>query len=544
METMSLCPWEAPTYFIMSPNAYPLFYYAHFVPLLFGAILVGALLWRNPRSLALRILATLFSVTAAWILTDLLATATNRPDVVVFLWSVIVLIEPLTYVAAFFFFYAFAFDRLPSFKDHLVITTVLTPLILLAPTAYNIPGVYVADCTAEEGFLASHYSYGVEILMTLWILFLATETIARARGEERNKILLCLLGLLAFLIAFASGNLIGTFTGDWVTAQYGLFGLPVFIGFLGYLVVRYRVFNVKVLGTQVLVVALALLVLSLIFVESLEWVLIIASGTFALVCALGWFLVRSVQKEIEQRELIEKQEKELELVNQQQESLLHFVSHEVKGYLTEGQNAFAGIVEGDFGAAPEKITSISKTALGKMRTGVSTVMDILDAANLKKGTMQYKHESFDFRTSVEEVLVTLQASASEKGLTLNTHIDEGSYSYTGDVDKLKRHVIRNLIDNAIRYTPQGAIEISLRKLASALRFSVNDNGIGITPEDMKRLFTEGGHGKESIKTNVNSTGYGLFVAKSVVTAHGGKIWAESEGEGKGSTFVVELPLTT
>ena len=82
----------------------------------------------------------------------------------------------------------------------------------------------------------------------------------------------------------------------------------------------------------------------------------------------------------------------------------------------------------------------------------------------------------------------------------------------------------------------------MRQAGGHFRFSVKDSGVGITPEDMKNLFTEGGHGKESIKTNVHSTGYGLYIAKRVVEAHGGKIWAESEGEGKGSRFVVEFPV--
>jgi signal transduction histidine kinase len=69
-----------------------------------------------------------------------------------------------------------------------------------------------------------------------------------------------------------------------------------------------------------------------------------------------------------------------------------------------------------------------------------------------------------------------------------------------------------------------------------------DTGVGITPEDMKRLFTEGGHGAESIKVNVHSTGYGLYIAKQIAEAHGGAIRAESEGKGKGSRFIVELPL--
>ena len=71
--------------------------------------------------------------------------------------------------------------------------------------------------------------------------------------------------------------------------------------------------------------------------------------------------------------------------------------------------------------------------------------------------------------------------------------------------------------------------------------SVEDTGVGISDEDKARLFTEGGRGKESVKVNVNSTGYGLFFAKQLIDAHKGTVRAESDGPGKGSRFVVELP---
>ena len=135
----------------------------------------------------------------------------------------------------------------------------------------------------------------------------------------------------------------------------------------------------------------------------------------------------------------------------------------------------------------------------------------------------------------------LKRYADEKGVVLNVSIGEGVYLMGGDQEKIQQHVVRNLIDNAIKYTPKGVIEVKLTD-GDKLRFSVKDSGVGITDEDKKNLFTEGGHGKDSIKVNVHSTGYGLFIAKQVVDIHGGKIWAESEGEGKGSTFVVEFPI--
>jgi len=236
--------------------------------------------------------------------------------------------------------------------------------------------------------------------------------------------------------------------------------------------------------------------------------------------------------------------KELEAMNAQQENLLHFISHEIKGYLTEGQNAFAGIVEGDFGEAPPQLRAIAQTALEKMRSGVATVMNILDASNLKKGTVSYKREAYNFNVILADAVRALQPKADQKRLVLTLNVDGGKlYDAVGDKEKIEQHVIRNLIDNAIRYTLQGSISVSLTRMGDTIRFSVKDTGVGVTPEDMQRLFTEGGHGKDSIKVNVDSTGYGLFVAKQVVDAHKGRIWAESAGAGKGSEFIVELPIT-
>ena len=137
-----------------------------------------------------------------------------------------------------------------------------------------------------------------------------------------------------------------------------------------------------------------------------------------------------------------------------------------------------------------------------------------------------------------------KSTAEDKGLTLSltTADDSGvGYTFNGDKGKIGDNVFRNVIDNAINYTPSGSVAISLKKESGKFIFSVKDTGIGITEEDKKLLFTEGGHGKDSQKVNVHSTGYGLFIAKNIVEAHGGSILAESEGAGKGSTFVVELP---
>jgi signal transduction histidine kinase len=105
-------------------------------------------------------------------------------------------------------------------------------------------------------------------------------------------------------------------------------------------------------------------------------------------------------------------------------------------------------------------------------------------------------------------------------------------------------VFKNLVDNAIKYSPSGTVKASLGIDPNGLKalFEIKDTGIGLTDSDKKRLFTEGGKGEESLKYNTDSAGYGLYIVKKIVETHKGKIWAESEGRGKGSKFCVELPI--
>ena len=237
-----------------------------------------------------------------------------------------------------------------------------------------------------------------------------------------------------------------------------------------------------------------------------------------------------------------KQAKALSDTNKRLDGLIHFISHEIKGHMTKNEAAFAGILDGDYGAVTNETKTLAEGALADTRRGVTTVMDILSASNLKKGTVEYKMSPFDLKQTTLRTLVGLEDTAKAKGLSLETSFGGGPFMVNGDQNEIGDHVIKNLVDNAIKYTPRGKIEVSLRKQNAKILFSVRDSGIGITEEDKKNLFTEGGRGKEAVRTNVSSTGYGLYIAKQIVDAHKGRIWAESEGAGKGSTFFVELPI--
>jgi len=233
--------------------------------------------------------------------------------------------------------------------------------------------------------------------------------------------------------------------------------------------------------------------------------------------------------------------RKLEVVNEQQIGLLHFITHQVKGFLTKSKYIFSEIIEGDYGAVSDGVLKMAREGLSSSTKGVITVQDILNAANIKRGTMKFDKKAFNADALVLNVIKEQEKYIKAKGLELKKTILKTPITIHGDEGQIK-HVFLNLLDNSIKYTSTGTIYISLEKQPDGkILFSIQDTGVGLTASDKGRLFTEGGKGKLSQKTNVDSTGYGLFIAKGIVDGHHGRIWAESEGEGKGSQFYVELP---
>lgn len=234
---------------------------------------------------------------------------------------------------------------------------------------------------------------------------------------------------------------------------------------------------------------------------------------------------------------------ELEKTNARQENLLHYIGHEVKGFLTKDAGALASLMEGDYGQLPDQVKTFVERSLAQARDGVRSVTDILTASNQKTGKITYAQDSFDLKEVASAIIEKARGLAEAKGLALTFSSDEvgNPYTFVGDKEKIGENVLRNIVENSIYYTPSGSVAISLKKENGKYLFSVKDTGVGISDEDKQKLFTEGGHGVESQKVNAHSTGYGLFIAKNIAEAHGGTIRAESEGPGKGSTFTVELP---
>ncbi len=377
----------------------------------------------------------------------------------------------------------------------------------------------------------------VTTLISLFFLiqtYLKTKHDLVLKAQIRNT-------LIAGLIGF-SGGFTNFFPQVINVYPFGNYFVLLYLFFMSYGVLKYKLLSTKIISAQLFSGAIFLVFLfNLLQPSSLgDW--LIKFLLFSLVSFFSVFLVRGVYKEIEQREKIELLAKDLETANEQQTNLIHFISHEVKGFLSKSRNIFSMFSEEDYGPLPAYLKKPVQEGFESATKGVGMIQEILNASNLKKGTIQYNMMSFDFTSLVFSVFADLKTNAEQKGLAFFMHgLEHEKIPVFGDAEQVK-HAVRNLIDNSIKYTLSGSIHVFLEKRNDNVLLSVKDTGVGITEEDKARLFTEGGRGRESVKVNVDSTGYGLFISKKIILSHGGKIWAESEGKGKGSTFYIELPV--
>ena len=322
--------------------------------------------------------------------------------------------------------------------------------------------------------------------------------------------------------------------------MYGMFGMVIFIVYMSILIVRFKAFNVKLIATQALVWGLVILLGSQFFFIKENTNFILNGIGFLASIILGQYLVKSVKQEIRQKEELAKLNINLQTLLKQRETLVHLVTHKVKGSFTRMKFIFAGMLDGTFGEISPEIKKIAEQGMEFDNGGLETVDLVLNVANLQNGIIKYNMQKIDFKEIVLQTIGEKKGPIEAKGLKLETEIKNDTYEVLGDSFWLKE-VVNNLIENSFKYTKEGKITIGLEDGNGRIKFYVKDTGMGINEEDKKNLFTEGGRGKESVKVNVDSTGYGLYTVKLVMDAHKGRVWAESEGDGKGSQFFIELP---
>jgi signal transduction histidine kinase len=508
----------------------PLLYYSH-LPTVGAALFLGFFILRKNKTLSSKILFTLILLFSLWTILNLFLWTNPDSRILMMIWSFFGIISSTIFIASIYFVYVFIEKKDVSLKIKMIWLVMMLPLLLFITNA--LVNFNITNCEALEYVNYTNYYYLVGLASFVWTLSFSIYKYFKIKDkEESQKIILLTIGISLFLVSFFVAGYYASLIDNFELEQYGLFGMTIFMAFLAFIIVKFKAFNIKLLGAQALVWAMIILIGSQFLFIQTTINKILNSITFVAVSISGLILVRSIKKVDYQRDL-------LQTANQNQQSLLHFITHQVKGYMTKSRNIFDGIVVGDYGEANSKVMEMAKYGFDSDTRAVETVLAILKASDLKTGKIEFKKEKANLSAIVAEIIDSRKDLAKEKNIDFTFEIEPNIYTQV-DILHIKE-VFKNLIINAILYTQKGTIHVVLKREKGKIRFAVIDTGLGLSTVDKSKLFTEGGKGEVSIGVNVDSTGYGLYIAKQIIDQHNGTIGAQSEGRDKGSEFFVILP---
>lgn len=551
--------YSEPSYLFFAADLPVLLYYSH-IPVTIVALLVGIFLFiNNPKRLANQLLFVITSLFAIWTTLNLLVWTNIHSDVMLTAWPFFGVTQALISIFSIYFIYVFSHDKDAPLKLKFLFLLLVLPVLLFAHTNLSVSGFNISDCDAFgfEGFWYYTYFTSLGVLAILWIPYLLFKSYKKADDEFRKQLLLIGAGIEFFLITFFSITFLVGYIANLGLIEdadyefYGLFGMAIFMVLVGVLIAKFKAFKVGIIAAQALMVALVVLVGSQFTYATSKTSAILTGITLILTGIAGILLNRSVKKEVEQREELEVLTDKLEHANERLKELdklksefVSIASHQLRSPLTAIRGYASMLAEGSFGSLPEKAQESAERIAESARLMAMSVEDYLNVSRIESGNMKYEYSDFNIKDRLEEITDELREVAADKNLLLLFRTDlKGRGIVHADVGKTVQ-ICHNLINNSIKYTEKGSVNVFLRDDVGLKKIyvEISDTGVGMSEKTIKSLFQKFSRADNANKVNTSGTGLGLFVANKMAEAMGGDIRAESDGEGKGSRFIIELPM--
>ncbi|HEX8141570.1 MAG TPA: ATP-binding protein [Pyrinomonadaceae bacterium] len=255
-------------------------------------------------------------------------------------------------------------------------------------------------------------------------------------------------------------------------------------------------------------------------------------------------LHHQVQQELQAREQLLVREQmarsEAENANRLKDEFLATVSHELRTPLTAimGWAHMLGGGRLDEATVTHAVETIERNAQAQARL----IEDILDVSRVVMGKLRLNIGPVDLASVINAAIDSVQLAADSKGIRLEVTLSPSARRVSGDSSRLQQ-VVWNLLSNAIKFTPSGGrIEVGLEREGSNVRIGVRDTGCGINADFLPFIFDRFRQADGTSTRSHGGLGLGLSIVRHLVELHGGTVCADSDGEGRGSTFTIRLPL--
>ncbi|EKD59049.1 MAG: two-component sensor histidine kinase [uncultured bacterium] len=412
----------------------------------------------------------------------------------------------------------------------------------------NVQAISSSGIVGEKGLLLD--VYGVYLLATVLLsLSRIIFSYRRRSGEERKQTLLVLIG-------------VGGFTGFslLVSAILPMFGILkftnldsptslIFAIFTSIAITKHHFLGIKIFVTHILVAVLIVASLVEVFYSNSMQELFFRIIFFIVVFIAGILLSESVLREASRKAELESTNikllhanSELEKLDEAKTEFISIASHQLRTPLTTSKGFLSLVFEGNYGKIPKKLVDpLARVQKSNMRL-LHLIEDLLNISRIESGRMVFEFQKEKVEDLLEELVESFELLVKEKGLNFSLKLPRRKLPLIL-IDRGKiREAISNLIDNSIKYTEKGGVSVSAELIGDVIRIVVSDTGIGIAKEDLENIFGKFSRGSNQKRLTSTGTGLGLYFGKKVVEANRGKMWVESEGDKKGSSFIIEIPV--
>lgn len=545
-------------------------------------------IYLGSKTFSSRVFASLLLITFGWMVCMTVYENTTNYQLANFLSWFLYVLGGMIAAAFFYFCLSFPEDKKPPRR--VLIGLVLIQIILFILFYYRliVYGAFIIEGTHFWGWYYGPLWFLFDFLFDgfwavgLFILYRKYKNFPAGRAKTHLKFM-----FWSMVIAIVPPSLVdillprlGYFSLNWFGPVTGLGWVSV----LAYSVAKYRQMNVKAVAAEVFILVMALVLLVNVFIGEAIFGIVAKFIIFLAFVIIGYIFIKSILKEAEQKEQLvvlndqlkdlthnlqqkvdeqtkevkqayeveKKARVELEELDKAKDQFTLATQHHLRTPLTIIKGYLQSFITEKSSSLDEKGRSyLEKASLATDRVA-NLVNELLDVSQTRVGKSILKKEALNLRTLTEDILNDLSIEIEKRRLSISLTFPPREEDNILNLDKQKmKEALTNLIDNAVKYNhEEGSILVKGEKTHHPIkrdkliyRLTVEDTGIGITSEELPKLFVQYfERGKEAEKVYTTGKGIGLIITKNIIEAHGGRVWVESEGKGRGARFTAELPV--
>jgi len=459
-------------------------------------------------------------------------------------------VTPLFFVALYLFVIAL-FQKEQEYRG---LTRIVLSLGIVSSIITGFTSLIIEGITFVDGGLAIIYGKGmVPFLGIVSFLIYATlhplfKNYFDSSTTIKRKVQYFLIGIFIFYVGNIVFNIALPLIFNVVRFYYfGDYSAIFLLGFTAYAIVKRRLFGIRVALTALLVALIAFLVIVDIAVLTTDLTTrLFKSLLLVIFLYFGYLLIQSVLREISYRERLQRVNKELKKLDQAKSEFISIASHQLRTPLSVVKGYVSMLSEGTYGSLPPRTQQPVDNIYRSNERLIKLVNDLLSLSRIESGKIEIKLAKASLEEIISNLVEGLRNQANKKNIYLEFRKPEVPLpNIMIDESKIKE-VISNIIDNAIKYTDQGGVTITLSRQKTAKQkkaiIEIKDTGLGMSKREISKIFKSFSRGTAGKKLYTAGAGLGLYIAKKFANMHGGDIKAVSEGKSKGSTFYIQLPI--